>query len=229
VIGGSASDTLIGSNSTWHITDNNAGDIDGAGVFDFESMENLTGSASDETFVFSEGKSVSGVIDGGGGYDTLDYSAYTTSLTLNRQTLAASSTGGYANIEQFVAGRAADTLVGSNAANTWHITGANAGDIGGAGVFDFSGVENLTGGTDTDAFVFSDGAGVSGTVAASAGSDTLDYSAYASAVTVNRLLLTATGTGGYRGIEVVAGGSASDTLVSANAANTWNMTAANAG
>jgi len=229
VIGGSASDTLIGSNSTWHITDNNAGDIDGAGVFDFESMENLTGSASDETFVFSEGKSVSGVIDGGGGYDTLDYSAYTTSLTLNRQTLAASSTGGYANIEQFVAGRAADTLVGSNAANTWHITGANAGDIGGAGVFDFSGVENLTGGTDTDAFVFSDGAGVSGTVAASAGSDTLDYSAYASAVTVNRLLLTATGTGGYRGIEVVAGGSASDTLVSANAANTWNLTAANAG
>lgn len=67
------SDTLIGptGNSTWNITGSDAGDVEGV---TFSGIENLTGAANNEdTFVFTDGGSLSGLLDGGyAGFDTLN-------------------------------------------------------------------------------------------------------------------------------------------------------------
>lgn len=107
-------------------------------------------------------------------------------------------------------GAGSDKLIGRNAASTWTITANNAGKVGNA---TFTAVENLTGGTLNDTFKFSNGAGVSGTIDGGGGVNTLNYAAYLTAVKVNLLLGTATGTGGISNIRNVTGGAANDILV----------------
>ena len=94
---------------------------------------------------------------------------------------------------------ASDMLVGSDSGNTWNITANEAGDVNGS--VQFTNVENLTGGGDTDDFVFSDAVGVSGFIDGGNGSDTLDYTFYTSVVTVDLFGGTATVTGGIVSIE----------------------------
>jgi hypothetical protein len=84
-LGGSDLDTLVGpeSNNTWNITDTDEGGVNGAVAF--SSFENLTGSVNfADDFVISDTKGVSGAIDGGGvsGTDTLDYSLYSTVVSV---------------------------------------------------------------------------------------------------------------------------------------------------
>ncbi len=73
----------------------------------------------------------------------------------------------------FDGGADTDTLVGPNAAQTWNVTGADAGHINGTNVVVFDAVENLTGGTNNDTFVIATGGSVSGTITGNGGSDTL--------------------------------------------------------
>jgi len=65
-------DTLRGplTDSTWNITGTDSGDVEG---IQFTGVENLTGAADNEdTFVFEDGGSLSGSVEGGdGGFDTL--------------------------------------------------------------------------------------------------------------------------------------------------------------
>ncbi|MBI2927688.1 MAG: PxKF domain-containing protein [Verrucomicrobia bacterium] len=79
-------------------------------------------------------------------------------------------------------GAASDSLYGKDRANTWKITGNNAGTVSGLG---FSNIENLTGRTSDDLFVFANGAGVSGQIDGGIGSDTLDWSQFIAPPTVN--------------------------------------------
>src|SRR5262249_13572070 len=79
----------------------------------------------------------------------------------------------FANVETLNGGPGTDTVIGANVANTWNITGANAGNVGGIA---FTAMENLTGGTNTDNFIIA----ASGSIAnldGAAGNDTVDYSA----------------------------------------------------
>ena len=77
VIGGSGADTLLGTDddNTWTLTGIDAGIV--AGV-DFPSIENLTGGAGADTFVVTEGAGLTGLLDGGGGVNSLDYSGFST-------------------------------------------------------------------------------------------------------------------------------------------------------
>ena len=61
------------SNTTWNITGEDAGNIEGAGVIDFAGVENLTGADDNQdTFVFEAAGSISGFIEGGdAGFDSL--------------------------------------------------------------------------------------------------------------------------------------------------------------
>jgi hypothetical protein len=101
-------------------------------------------------------------------------------------------------------------LVGSDADNTWSITGHDAGTLSSAllaGTVTFSGAANLTGGNGADTFVFADGAGVDGTIDGGVGTNTLDYSAYSSSVLVDLQTGAATGVGGgIANIQNVNGG-----------------------
>jgi hypothetical protein len=90
-----------------------------------------------------------------------------------------------------------NTLQGPNTANTWKITGANAGTLD--GTVNFTGMQNLLGGSANDTFQFQTAGSVSGTLNGGGGTNTLDYSAYLGDILVDLLLNTASliGQGAY--------------------------------
>ena len=55
---------VAGKPSVWNITGGNGGNVDGAGVVDFQGVEKLTGGAEVDTFVLEAGGSLDGAIDG---------------------------------------------------------------------------------------------------------------------------------------------------------------------
>lgn len=210
-VGGSASDTLVGPNaaSTWSINGANSGTV---GTFSYSAVEGLTGGSANDVFKFGALGSQSGMVNGGAGVNTLDYSTAGAAATVNLATNTATRTGGIANI-QAVAGStiAGDRLIGTNAASTWKVTAQNAGTLN--GTFSFSGVENLVGGSAVDIFQMSSGATVSGKIDGGGGGDWLDESAYLTPVTVDLTLGTATGaSGGIANIRNVIGGAGGNTL-----------------
>jgi hypothetical protein len=126
-------------------------------------------------------------------------------------------------------GGAPNTLIGPNVASTFNITGNNAGNLG-ITIPSFTNIQSLTGGTQPNTFVFSNGAAITGSLSGGAGGDTLDESAYTTAVAVNLQTSKVTGVGGTATNLIAAiGGSASNTLSGVNTTNTWNITASNAG
>ena len=227
-VGSAGSDTLTGpaGPSVYTLTGLNTG---GVGGDTFSSFENLTGGPAADTFAFQNGGGVSGNIDGGGGVNTLDYSASTGPVTVNLLTGSATGIGGtFANVSNFVGSlSAADTLSGPAGTNAWLISGVNAGAVAGN---TFQSFENLVGGPGNDSFAFQPGAGVSGNIDGGAGVNTLDYSALAGPITVNLQAHTAPGIGGtFSDISNFVGSAGSDTLVGPNATTTWNVTGPNSG
>ena len=82
--------------------------------------------------------------------------------------------------------------------NTWNITASNAGTLNTtADILTFSGFENLTGGTNNDAFVFTNTFGVTGNIDGGAGGvNNLNMSAYTTGINVT---LTGTSVNGLNG------------------------------
>jgi Ca2+-binding RTX toxin-like protein len=193
--------------------------IDGRGGNDL-----LAGGLGNDSYVFAGSNLGSDAVKDNSGYNTLDFSKYGAAVTVDLQNKKAqdgASPAGLtadltaASLGKVIGTASSDTLVGANVANTWHVTDNNAGDIGGKGVLDFTGFESLTGGSSDDAFVFSNGKGVSGKIDGKAGANTLDYSAYTTGVTVNLTAGTATNVGGglvLGGIQNANGGSGNDSL-----------------
>jgi len=216
---GSASpnDTLVGPNvaTLWSVTGTNAGSV---GADTFTSFENLTGGTASDSFAFQPGGSVSGNIDGGGGTNTLDYSALAGPITVNLQTDTANDIGGtFANIENFVGSAGSDTLIGPNVTTQWNITGANSGTVN---ADTFSSFENLIGGSADDTFSLYDGGSLSGKIDGGGGNNTLDYSHYSGSVIINLALNTATGIGGgIFNINGIIGGSGNDMFIGNGANN----------
>ena len=204
------SSTLSGDNlnNTWTITGGNSGVLNG---IEFSQFNNLIGGDFDDNFAFNDGVTFNGTIDGNAGFDTLDYSAYTTPVNVDLANLDAS------NIEQVVGtNNASSTLSGDNLNNTWTITGGNSGEING---IEFSQFNNLIGGDFEDNFAFNDGVTFNGNIDSNIGFDTLDYSAYTTPVNVDLANLDASN------IEQVVGtNNASSTLIAQDTNNTWNIT-----
>ena len=228
-IGGLLTNGLTAANSAneWNISAANEGTV---GSIAFAGFQNLRGGTDSDNFVFADGVTIDGLIDGvvGTGSNSLDYSAYTTPVAVDLANNTATGTAGFSNIDSFVGSSGMDTIIGDNVENDWNITAVNGGDING---LLFSGFENLTGGTEGDRFQFEDGTGVTGSIDGvdGAGTDTLDYSACTTPITVNLANNTATGTAGVSNIDSFVGGSGVDTLVGDNVENDWNITALNGG
>jgi Ca2+-binding RTX toxin-like protein len=195
--------------------------------------DTLVGGGGDDLYVFGADWDDDAIVElAGGGRDTLDFTAIGTNLTATLGSLTvttgddrATHAGG--EIEVLRGGTGFDRLIGADTANVWALDGSNAGLLNGH--LTFESFENLAGGAGADAFVFADGAAVSGTIAGGGGKDTLNYAAYATAVTVNLQTAAATGTAGFSGIEDLVGGSAGDTLIGADGASTWRITGSNTG
>ncbi|MGB9428303.1 MAG: hypothetical protein WCC11_00245, partial [Gammaproteobacteria bacterium] len=238
ITGGGGNDTLVGPTAgtyIWNINAANTGKLSFSNLH-FTGIGNLIGGAGNDTFAFASGGSLSGTVDGGGGVNTLDYSAFGSAVAVNLSNNSSTAinggaAGGFSNIEALTGNGAGTTLTGPGGINNWDITGLNAGDINGPGNFSFTQVWNLTGAGSQDTFIFSDGKGVQGVI--SGGPDgILDYHLYTSAVSVNLGTDTATGTGGISGITSLTGttsGSNLTTLIGTNANNVWTITGTNAG
>jgi hypothetical protein len=207
--GSTGVDTVVGGNmsNSWILAGSNAGTLNGSA---FTGIENLTGGSGQDTFHFQPGGGVTGLINGGAGIDTLDYSTYGSPVTLDLRSKTGTGLDNFANVEAFVGSAAMDTINGPDTATTWQITNTNAGKVG---TFSFSSFENLVGGSASDVFKFNNGKGISGAIDGGGGGDALNYAAYTTPVMVDLALGTATGVaGGASEIQIVIGGSANDIL-----------------
>ena len=247
-IGGAGnSDSFTGLNDigTWDVngttpgtTDYSAGLVAGSGISGFESLIggdsidsftingaatlNLSGGENDDLFVFADGATLSGLIDGGSEAfeDVVDFSAYTTGIAINFSN--------YTDIERFIGTGMSDTVLGTSGADTFVIQGVNTGTVNGVA---FEDVENLDGAAGNDSFTFDNNtAMLTGSIEGGSGSDTLSVSGVTTGVAYT---LSNTGaTDGFDGdagglladftnINTLMGGSGADSLTGLNADSTW--------
>jgi hypothetical protein len=98
-------------NNTWKITGLNAGTLDSS--ITFQGVQTLAGGSGDDAFVFQPAGFLSGIVSGGGGSNTLDYSALTTEVIIDMPLGEASRTGGIQDIQNVTGGSGDDILVGA--------------------------------------------------------------------------------------------------------------------
>jgi hypothetical protein len=121
---GSGKNTIIGPNGAndWTVSGLDTGRL---GTYSFELFDNLTGGPQRDAFVFHDGGSLTGVIDGGGGGDWLDYSAYSGAVEV--RLTAGTATGVSANVANI------QNVRGSATANNILVGSAQGGVLIGGG------------------------------------------------------------------------------------------------
>ncbi len=221
--------------NTLHVT-NNGGSSGSNGTIaasnlttgGFNNIQNLTGGAATNNFIFDDGAAINGNLVGGGSgsNNTLDFSNYSTAVSANLFTGEASMIGGnFSNIKNFV---------GTDAGSTTNSTLSGLGDtiisaanIGHSGANTFIGFGNLAG-LANNTFTFNTNASISGNLTGGSNS-TLNISALTSPI-VNLVNNTATGIMGvFSGINNFIGSGVVSTLVGPLASTTWNINGANQG
>jgi len=112
--GGGGANSLTGDNvpNTWTVTGANIGMATGV-AGGFFNIGSLTGGTVADTFALtSPGNGLSGQVNGGGGADLLDYSAYGAGSPVTVDFVAGTATdlGSVANVENFLGSGGADTV-----------------------------------------------------------------------------------------------------------------------
>jgi Ca2+-binding RTX toxin-like protein len=262
LVGGAGTDTFIGPNqaNSWNLIGSNAGQTLGMG---WQGVEKLTGGNQADTFVIGPAANLSGILQGGGGVDLIDYGSYGSSVTVDLASASATGVASFASIAQFRGSTGNDTFVGANNNNSWsfagnggsvdgvafeefelwqggsatdtlhgldtptiwNLSGLNGGSVYGT---NFSGMENLTGGDQGDAFVVQSGSLV-GTIQGGNGTDVIDYSLLTGAAAVNLETASATGVASFASIASFIGSAAIDALIGADNNNLWTITGPTAG
>jgi len=163
ILGGSGADTLYGG---FLSTILDGGDGNDQLIGDTWS-NHMIGGAGDDTFIGSTGADT---LDGGSGdHDVLDYSAFTTALTIDltaNELVHDSITTTVQNFEEVVAGEANDTIIGDS--NAKALTGGGGND---RLVSDGQSV-SMKGGQDNDWLI---GGGGNSTLDGGAGNDRASY------------------------------------------------------
>jgi hypothetical protein len=167
---------------------------------------------------------LSGILDGAAGSDMLDLSAYPTARNMiltgagvnGFNGTESSIVGGFANVEALAApAGTVNSLQGADLANSWAVTGTDAGILtAGGSSLSFSNFRNLTGGNANDVFSLSGGT-LSGMINGGAGTNTLTADNVANAWTIAGMDSgTVTGlSGGFNHIQTLVGGAGSDRFV----------------
>ena len=122
IAGGSGTNTLIGPNlaTTWNINKADGGNvttIPGTGTVSFSHIQDLIGGTAIDIFKLGVAGAV-GSINGGGGGDWLDYSAFTTTVMVDltqgsATAVAGGAAGAVHNIQNVRGGKGDDTLIGN--------------------------------------------------------------------------------------------------------------------
>jgi Ca2+-binding RTX toxin-like protein len=213
VIGGQAADEISGSDAADVLIGGGGNDvINGRGGDDMivggEGDDSLSGGAGDDTLVTASGRdslfggdgndtfamgidSASVWIDGNTGFDTLDYSAWTTGVSVDLTLGIATGTTHISAVTRVIGGSAADHLIGSDGDDVLFgnggddvLDGRAGNDVikGAAGndtIVGGSGSDALDGGDDDDSIVAGDGDDI---LLGGGGSDTLDGGAGVDAI-----------------------------------------------
>jgi hypothetical protein len=110
-------DTLRGADGVANIFTVVGADVVEFNGSTYQGIKHLFGGSGDDVFIIKPGSSISGVIDGKDGADTIDYAHFITSVSVNLTDGAAAHTSGVANLENIVGGQGDDLLVGNHLAN----------------------------------------------------------------------------------------------------------------
>ena len=127
---GNGSSTLTGTSnaSTFAVGGNGSGTVtDLTGTTTFSSVGSLAGGISGDVFVISNGGSLTGSIDGGGGagVNVLNLSGRTTAdfgLASSSSGTVSGVTGGYSNVTSLTGNGSTSTLTGTNTGSTYAVT-----------------------------------------------------------------------------------------------------------
>jgi filamentous hemagglutinin family protein len=186
------------------------------GTVSVSGFENLIAGPLEDQFIFLPGSLMRGFLDGGASTtpvnNLLDYSLFGTPVTVDLgNSTAGNLPGGFTGINRFRGSASIrDLFTGPNVPTQYLFSAANTF---GTSAFEASGFENLTGGTDTDIFLFAPNTGLTGNLSGGdgPGSDLLSYALFGRPVTVNIGPNTAPGIGGrFSGIERITGSSGND-------------------
>lgn len=210
----------IDTATTWDLTGLNSGTvtIQGYSGITFSAIDSLVGSSGEDTFIFLTNVGFEGALDGGPGTgNTLDYSARTTSVTVDLATHAATGTTGISNIQNVIGGAGADIITGDSQDNVF--TGGPGKDIltGGDGLdtivearnanFDLADNSLIIGAEGTDKLSGIEAACLTG----GEGNNSLNASSFNGSVVLDGAGGNDTLTGGP-GNDVLTGGPGADTL-----------------
>lgn len=126
--GNAGTDTLTGADvaAVWNISDNDRGTWNGN--VNFVAIESLNGGAAGNSFQIAAAKKMTGAIRGGAGFDVISYAAYTTAVTVDLGTGAATNLGSSSAIEQYIGGAANDTFTLSTRTTPATISGGGGTD-----------------------------------------------------------------------------------------------------
>jgi Ca2+-binding RTX toxin-like protein len=171
-------------------------------------LEEIRSGKGNDTFLIAEELEFPGHLDGGEGHDTLDYSAYSSPVTISLATPSATGLKSFENIELILGGASdSDQLIVSG---VFEIDGPDSSSSTG---FQYESFENLLGSPGDDTFVFLEGGSVSGSLNGGEGEDEISYSTLVTDVTVDLYAATATHVGGFIFyIENITGGFGNDHL-----------------
>jgi acrosin len=201
----------------------------GSGADTFNIKANITadlmGGDGDDTFNFmTDGVTLNGTMDGENGVNALNYTGYTTPVTIDLASGLATGTNGFASIDSVTGGSGSNTVVGSNLPNSWSISGTNVGSVSGLDTLAFSSFANLIGGASADTFAFADGAGITGSLDGGGGNDIMSFAAFSAAHGVtfnisanNAGTVSAAGVAfSFKSIGNLVGGAGNDSFVFGN-------------
>ncbi|MEM9103795.1 MAG: hypothetical protein AAGB12_15910, partial [Pseudomonadota bacterium] len=159
------------------LTDDNSGELNG---LVFEGFTDLIGGTGDDSFIIETGGTLSGVMDGGAGHDTVNLQAVTRDLVVGLEGEAGASASVDFNLSEMETinanGDQNNRLIATDADNTWTLDGVNSGTLAYAGTtpIEFSGFANLIGGSLSDSFNFTNSGDISGVIDGRGGSDQLN-------------------------------------------------------
>ena len=129
---------------------------------------------------------------------------------MNLLNSSTSAVGSFSSISAIIGSTASDTLLGANGTNTWTITTSTAFTVNSLSVRNF---ESLVGGTGVDVFRAKEGVEYLGSIDGGPGVDRMEYTTFASSVSVNLSLGSATGFASVSRVENITGGNGDDLLV----------------
>lgn len=119
-------------NNIWQLTGSNQGILNEneATEIAFENFQNLIGGSQDDSFSIATGGSITGMLDGNGGTNELDYRQYNSAITVDLETLSASGVDSFSDIVSVIGNdNVNNRITGTVNNDIFTLTGERSGSV----------------------------------------------------------------------------------------------------